>query len=414
VRPETLLQRWIAFNGVGAVGMAVQLAVLALLVRAGGVHYLWATLVAVEAAVLHNFVWHERWTWRARPAGSRRQIGRRLLRFHCVNGAISIAGNLALMRLLTGTLHIDPLASNIVSVLVCSIANFAASELVVFTRIIVVVVTVAIAAPSAATAGPTPPPDTSEVLIVDLQSRTLEAWTAYERRVDERLAAATPATSPFFALDAFAAKDWRQTAMGHGIAMARIERATPGGSEVAVPDGKIHHWAGAIYVPKTTVAAVLERLSKLAGHESEHYQDVIASKLISRDGDRYRLFMKLRRSKVVTVTYNSEHAVEYRRIGTARAGARSASLRIAEQADAETPSEREKPVGSDSGYLWRLNAYWRYEAVGDGVLIECESVSLSRGVPTLLRPFITGTVEGLARESLERTLTGLRTYLARP
>ena len=84
------------------------------------------------------------------------------------------------------------------------------------------------------------------------------------------------------------------------------------------------------------------------------------------------------------------------------------ATRIAELDDAGTPQEREKKAGSDSGYLWRLNAYWRYEAVNGGVLIECESVSLSRGIPFVLRPFVTGAVEGVARESLERTLTGLR------
>jgi hypothetical protein len=113
----------------------------------------------------------------------------------------------------------------------------------------------------------------------------------------------------------------------------------------------------------------------------------------------------------VNATYNSDHTVEYRRLGPARATARSASTRIAQLDDPGTPQERERKVGSDSGYLWRLNAYWRYEAVNNGVLIECESVSLSRGVPTLLRPFITGVVEGLARESLERTLSGLRSLL---
>ena len=67
--------------------------------------------------------------------------------------------------------------------------------------------------------------------------------------------------------------------------------------------------------------------------------------------------------------------------------------------------------GDDAGYLWRLNAYWRYEQSGDGVLIECESVSLSRAVPLLLRPVIGGMVEGVARESLEKTLRGLKRAL---
>ena len=126
------------------------------------------------------------------------------------------------------------------------------------------------------------------------------------------------------------------------------------------------------------------------------------------------VFLKLRRTKIITATYNTEHRVEYRRLGTARGSSRSVASRIVELADAGTPTEREKTPDEDSGYLWRLNAYWRFEQAGDGVLIECESVSLSRGVPSLLRPFISGVVEGVARDSLERTLISLRRTLTGP
>jgi hypothetical protein len=262
---------------------------------------------------------------------------------------------------------------------------------------------------TAAAAGPAPGAD--EMLAVDLQAHTLKAWATYEQQVDARFGTASAQASPFFALDAFGAANWRAIAFRGETAMSRIERARPGTPDVPVPDGKIHHWAGAIFVPQTSIETVLARLSELAGREAGRYEDVVASKLLGRDGDRYRIFLKLRRTKVVTVTYNTEHTVEYRRFGGARAGARSVSTRIAELQHAGTPEEREKPVGADSGYLWRLNAYWRYEAMNGGVLIECESVSLSRAVPLLLRPFISGVVEGLARESLERTLTGLRAYL---
>ena len=178
-----------------------------------------------------------------------------------------------------------------------------------------------------------------------------------------------------------------------------------------VPDGKIHHWAGAVFVPGVTLQAVLQHLAKQAGRESDYYDDVIASRLLARDGATHRVFLKLRRTKVVTVTYNTEHRVEYRRLGATRGSSRSVSTRIVELADAGTPTAREKTADEDSGYLWRLNAYWRYEQTADGVLIECESVSLSRAVPALLRPFISGIVEGVARESLERTLISLRKTL---
>src|SRR5688500_14385254 len=129
-----LLHRWLRFNGVGALGAAVQLALLGWLTQGADVHYLWATAVAVEASVLHNFWWHERWTWRDRPSRSRQRLLDRLVRVHMTNGAISLAGNLLIMRILTGLLGAAPIAASIVAILVCSLVNFGASEWLVFRR----------------------------------------------------------------------------------------------------------------------------------------------------------------------------------------------------------------------------------------------------------------------------------------
>jgi hypothetical protein len=277
--------------------------------------------------------------------------------------------------------------------------SFAASKLPVF-RAIAPVAFIVLAASSAAAA--------SDAERSELRGPTVQAWMAYERLVDSRLRAAPPVGAPFFALDAYGVDGWKKAALAGGVAMRRLERPQPGGAAVDVPEGKIHHWAGAVFVPGQTVEGVLQHLSTYAGRESEHYADVLASRLISRSGDAHKVFLKLRRTKIVTVTYNTEHAVEYRRLGASRATARSVSTRIAELADAGTAKEREKPEGQDQGFLWRLNAYWRYEAVDGGVLIECESISLSRNVPAFLNLFIRGIVEGIARDSLQRTLTGLK------
>jgi putative flippase GtrA len=122
--------RFLRFNGVGLLGFVLQIAVLAGLIRLGA-HYLAATAVAVELAVLHNFAWHERWTWRDRPSGpgSRAQ---RLWRFHASNGLISLAGNLVLMRLIVGLLGLPPVAANLIAVVLCSFLNFSASDRFVF------------------------------------------------------------------------------------------------------------------------------------------------------------------------------------------------------------------------------------------------------------------------------------------
>jgi hypothetical protein len=169
-----------------------------------------------------------------------------------------------------------------------------------------------------------------------------------------------------------------------------------------------------VYIPKATVAQVVERLKANAGREAALYEDVVDSRLLARDGDRLRVFMRLRRTTVLTATFDTEHEVEYRRIGPARASSRSVAVRIAELAEAGTPRERERGASEDRGFLWRLNAYWRFEQDGDGVIVECESVSLSRSVPALLRPVAGPIITRVARESLERTLRELRAAQSRP
>jgi putative flippase GtrA len=397
---QHLLKRWTAFNLVGAAGVAVQLATIALLVRIFDWHYLSATAVAVEAAILHNFVWHQRWTWKDRPAATWQSAARRLVRFHALNGAISLAGNVLLMSLLTGVLGLDPILANGMAIVSCSLLNFAASELMVFRWTVPAASLLLLVLCTPAAASEDLPP----VVSTGPGAQTLAAWRSYEATVDGRYNAAPATGGTFFVLDRQGARGWREAVATSGTRMLQIETA-------GIPDGKIHHWVGAVFVPGVTLETVLERLKRYAGRESEFYDDVVASKLLTKDGDRIRIFMKLRRTVLITVTYNTEHAVEYRQVGSARASARSVATKIAELRDVGTPKEREKPPDEDSGYLWRLNAYWRYEAVAGGVLVECESVSLSKSVPWLARPIANPIVDRIARDSLERTLRSLRKVL---
>lgn len=122
--------RFVKFNSVGVAGFVLQITVLAALLYAG-VHYLAATALAVESAVLHNFFWHERWTWRDRPAAGRGRL-HRLWRFHALNGLVSLAGNVALMRLFVGTFGVPPIPANLLAVLACALVNFFASDRLVF------------------------------------------------------------------------------------------------------------------------------------------------------------------------------------------------------------------------------------------------------------------------------------------
>ena len=123
------MRRLVVFNVVGMIGFVVQLAVLAVLLRLG-LHYLLATALAVEAAVLHNYIWHERWTWKDRPStGAGRLI--RLLHFHLLNGFVSLSGNIVVTWALVRN-GMAPLVANAVAVALCAWVNYAGSDRLVF------------------------------------------------------------------------------------------------------------------------------------------------------------------------------------------------------------------------------------------------------------------------------------------
>ena len=120
------------FTLVGVIGYGVQTVVLWLLVGRLTMAVVPATLMATEAAVLHNFLWHLGWTWADRPARPG-AIGWRLLRFNLSNGGFSLVGGAAIMALLVDALGVHYLLANLVAVLVVSVANFLASDRFVFT-----------------------------------------------------------------------------------------------------------------------------------------------------------------------------------------------------------------------------------------------------------------------------------------
>lgn len=124
--------RFIKFSAVGWIGVGVQLSVLSLLKGVFGVHYLLSTVVGVESAILHNFLWHEHWTWRDR--GLLRGVGRlrRLLRFNLTSGLVSILGNVVFMRLFVGELGLHYLVANLASIASCALLNFVVNDRLVF------------------------------------------------------------------------------------------------------------------------------------------------------------------------------------------------------------------------------------------------------------------------------------------
>ena len=124
--------RWLKFNAVGGIGILVQLVTLALLTATLHVDYLLATALAVEAAVIHNFLWHERFTWGDRADLTAGASLQRFLKFNLTTGAFSILGSLVFMRLFVGVVHLNAIVANLLTIASCSIVNFVVSDQYVF------------------------------------------------------------------------------------------------------------------------------------------------------------------------------------------------------------------------------------------------------------------------------------------
>ena len=246
------------------------------------------------------------------------------------------------------------------------------------------------------------------------QPETLAAWNQYVRATEDRIESElSGAGSQFFSRDfesaERAAEDMRTVLEGRTI-IDKMKTRQPNGSDIDVPGGMIHHWRGAVFIPGVTLNEVLDAVRH--PENDAHQEDVLEARVLERTDEFVRVYLKLVRSRIVTATYNTEHLAVYQRYGTGRASSSTIALRIAELEDAGTEREREKAPGQDRGFLWRLHSYWRYGEVDGGVVVECESITLSRSIPFLARPFVGPIVNGVARESLDRTLSAMRTRLS--
>ena len=251
-----------------------------------------------------------------------------------------------------------------------------------------------------------------DAIAAELKDETVAAWNRYIEATERRLAQELAAGDRFLVLDfAEDAAGARRDVLAGEVRVVKMETRGADGQRIRVPKGAIHHWRGSVLIPDVTLDDVLHGLI-VAIEPSDLQEDVVESRVIERDGDRLHLFLRLRRQQLVTVDYNTEHRAVYTRHGPDEASSRTTAVRIAELENVGSPDEREKPVGRDRGFLWRLHTYWRYQQVDEGVIAECESVTLSRGIPRLLGWMVRPLADRTVREVLTQVLTSISEVLS--
>ena len=208
-------------------------------------------------------------------------------------------------------------------------------------------------------------------------------------------ATAGPSQATLRAWDAYVAQAEAQLDRAPRLVVRAGAHTTEGASTDA-PGGTISDWRGAAFLPGITLDQLLHRLQYPGTPPPQ--EDVVSSRVIGRGADSLHVGIRLVRHAIVTVSYDTEHQMQFRRVASNVATARSVATRI------------EEVGGGDHGFLWRLHSYWRYEETGGGVLVELRSLTLSRSVPALVRPIAGPLVNRVARESMVRTLEAMRTY----
>jgi hypothetical protein len=253
-----------------------------------------------------------------------------------------------------------------------------------------------------------------QVISAELKPATSEAFELYARATEARIDRETARRDAFLYTEGLTGprRDQVRAMLQRGeVYMERLETRDASGKEMKAPDALIHHWVGAAFIPCVTLQQTLELVQNYDRHQDIYKPEVLRSKLVSRNGNDFKMYYRLRKKKVITVTLNTDHDVHYVLLGPQRATSRSYTTRIQEVADADTPQDREKPVGNDSGFLWRLYSYWRFEEKDGGVFIECESISLTRDIPFVVSWIVKPFVTDIPKESLQMTMGSTRRAL---
>ena len=241
------------------------------------------------------------------------------------------------------------------------------------------------------------------VPVVATNTDMLRAWDAYvegaRSRMDERLTSG----KPFLWVQE---SEPRMRLLRDGGIPVETSRAN---EPAALTGGLIHDWIGAVYVPGATASQILARLDEYEAYTSFYKPAVVDARLLSRDGDTRRFSLRYaKKVSVVNSVIDADYESRYFHAGSNRWWSISRSTRIQEVEHHGKAAERLQPIGAGAGYLWRYYSITRVTEMDHGVVIEMETIALSRDVPAAVAWFVNPIVNRFSRSALRTTLSQTR------
>jgi hypothetical protein len=249
----------------------------------------------------------------------------------------------------------------------------------------------------------------------ELEPQTVAASDRYVQLTEKQINAAPRDGSTFLWLNRLpeSRRNAAYAQLRQGQVLIEQVETLDNGQPITIPGGMVHHWIGTIFVPGATLAQTLALL-KDYDHQAEYYKpDVMRSRILEHTGDDFRIYLRFYKKKVLTSVLDTQHEVHYTTVDATQAWSRSRSLHIREVENPGKADEKLRPEGDDRGLLWKMYTYWRFEEKGGGTYVECQSVSLTRDIPTGLGWLVGPYVNSVPRESLTFTLTATRAALLR-
>ena len=249
----------------------------------------------------------------------------------------------------------------------------------------------------------------------DLRPEAAQGFDRYIRLTEKRMTAEVTTGGVFLWVDGLPVPSREEiiARLKRGEVVSEKMRAPDPSGNTSTPGALIHHWVGTVFIPGVSLRQVLARVQDYDHHTEYYKPEVVKSKTIEHAGNDFKVYLRLKKKKVVTVVLDTEYAVHYHSLDATRAFSESYSTHIAEINHPDEPNEWAAPEGSGEGFMWRLDSFWRFAERDGGVYIQCEAISLTRDIPTGLNWLIAPFIESIPKESLEFTLLSTRSAVMR-
>jgi len=250
-----------------------------------------------------------------------------------------------------------------------------------------------------------------DVLAPQLQAKTRASFDRYVTATEARIATELAGPKPFLRVKRLPAKDQTDAIarLNRGEVVSERLETWENGTKLGADDGMIHHWIGSVLLPGVSLAKARAIVEKYDQYPRVLDPMVRRAKVLHHTGDEFLVQMRTSMTKyAVTVVIDADYRVTYRAIGTSKLYTKSVAENVYEVKSPGEKDETRIEGDKSGGFLWRLNTYCSFEETQAGTVEQCESVSLTRGIPFIVRPLIGPFVNSIPRETLAFTLGRVR------